>query len=171
MTHFRGRSVRSSSRRQVTWIGPADQNYFAVANGSNNILGSFDPAGAGFEKPTITRIRGQVSVGPQAGGADLDIVGAWGMAIVSDQAFAAGQASIPGPFDEASWDGWFAHGFFSMKLDVTTDVGRLLIDRVQEIDSKGQRKVSDGETIVIMCESNLGAFDISLQQRMLLKLA
>ena len=158
-------------KRQVTWIGPADQNYVAIATGANVILQSFDPAGAGMEKPTITRIRGQVSVGPQSGAADLDIVGAWGIAIVSDQAFAAGQASIPGPFDEAGWDGWLAHGFYSMKLDVTTDVGRLLIDRVQEIDSKGQRKVSDGETIVVMAESNVGAYDISLQFRMLLKLA
>ncbi len=170
MTHFR-RTRTSSSRRQVTWVGSADQNYVAVATGANVILQSFDAFANGMEKPTITRVRGQVSVGPQAGSADLDIVGAWGMAIVSNQAFAAGQASIPGPFDEDGWDGWLAHGYFSMKLDVTTDVGRLLIDRVQEIDSKGQRKVSDNETIVIMAESNTGAFDISLQFRMLLKMA
>jgi len=168
----RGRVVHTRGpRRQVSWIGAADQNYVAIASGAVVILQSFDAASFGLNKPTVVRTRGMVSYGPQSGAADLDIVGAWGFAIVSDQAFTAGAASIPGPFDEAGWDGWFSHGYFSFKLDVTTDVGRLIMDRQDPIDSKAMRKVSDNETIVVMAESNVGAFDISLQFRMLLKLS
>ncbi len=169
----RGRHfVTRGSKRQTTWVGPADQDYVLVASGAVAINQSFDPVAAGMNKPTITRVRGLVSITPASGAADVEINGAWGFAVVSDQAFAAGAASIPGPYDEAGWDGWFAWGAFSMKLDVTSDIGRLSpFGKSWEIDSRGQRKVSDNETIVVMVESNLGAVEIAIVHRMLLKLA
>ncbi len=133
---------------------------------------SFDAAANGLTKPTIVRTRGTISIAPQSGSADLDIVGAWGAAIVSDQAFAAGQASIPGPFDEAGWDGWYAWGSFSYQVEFFDSTGvQAPWDRMWEIDSKAMRKITDNETIVFMVESNVGAFSVSLQLRTLLKLS
>ncbi len=37
------------------------------------------------------------------------VVGAFGMLVVSEDAFAAGAASIPGPFTDAGSDLWMVH--------------------------------------------------------------
>ena len=49
--------------------------------------------------------------------------------------------------------------------------GRQYASKSYEVDSKGMRKVSDNETIVLMAESQQGAFQISMNFRMLLKLS
>ena len=165
------RHARSGPRRQVTWIGPALQNYVAVANGVNLIVGSFDPASSALPKPTIVRTRGQISVAPDLSSADVDIIGAFGMCVVSDQALAAGSASIPAPFSQADWDGWFVWRSFSMRYEFIDGTGTLQMDQRFEIDSKAMRKVSDNESIVLMAQSQGGAFDISAPIRMLLKLS
>ncbi len=79
------------SARLTQWIGPAAQDYVNVAAGGATLLGS-----APFEEAaTIMRTRGQVSIIPQAVSADVAIAGAFGIGIVSQEAFAAGVASKP----------------------------------------------------------------------------
>ena len=171
----RGRLVlprRSGTRRQTTWVGPADQGYVAVASTTKVLIGSFDPSTAGLPKPTIVRTRGEVSVAVDVGVVvDTDIVGAFGICVISDQAVAAGAASVPGPFDQADWDGWFVWRSFGLRLEHKSAVGIDKVSQGYEVDSKGMRKVTDNETIVLVAESQSGAFDISMAVRMLLKLS
>jgi len=165
---FRGRGPQ----RQVTWVGPADQGYTAVATTAKVIIGSFDPAANGLAKPTVVRTRGQVSINGGTGqSADLEIVGAFGLAVVSDRAFAAGVASIPGPFSDAGWDGWFVWRSFNFTQEFLDATGIFLNFVNQEVDSKAMRKVTDDETIVLVAESQSGALKISMPLRMLLKLS
>ena len=96
------------------------------------------------------------------------------MAVVSDQAVAAGIASIPGPFSEAFWDGWFVWRSFTWDYDFKDATGAQVTtigSAVFEVDSKAMRKVSENETIVIVAESQSGAFGISTPLRVLLKLS
>ena len=166
---------RSGPARQTTWVGPADQNVVAIASTASGIVASFAPfTGASMHKPTIIRTRGYCTVRPQAFSADIPISGAFGLCVVSDEAFAAGAASIPRPFDDAGWDGWFVWQSFSGTFDVTTDIGRVGFSNTAmnfQIDSKGMRKVSDNETIVLMCESQSGALNIAMHLRLLFKLS
>ncbi len=155
----------------VTWIGPADQNYLSVASGGKLLVASFDASAGGLIKPTIVRTRGEVSYRLNASNADVSISGAYGLAVVTDRAFAAGVASIPGPFTDATWDGWFVWRSFSMSFDSIDQTGVFFKDRTQEVDSKAMRKVNDDETIVLVAESQSGAFDIAMQPRLLLKLS
>ena len=105
-------------------------------------------------------------------GADFEPMGAWGMGIVIAQAFAAGAASIPGPFTNADWDGWFAHGYWSYRSMEAGTPGNLLIADVREaIDSKAMRKVLDLNVVVVMAESQSDAVRVAINFRMLLKLA
>ena len=106
---------------------------------------------------------------PQSFAADLDIIGAMGIGIVSDQALAAGAASIPGPWTDSSWDGWFVHQFFAYRFEVTTDIGRLIASISIPFDSKAMRKVGTNESVVIMVESQLVAFNAAVMFRMLVK--
>jgi len=167
--------TRVGSKRQVTWVGPADQDVIAIASGASAIVASFSPfSGASMHKPTVIRTRGVVSVRPQSFSGDLGLGGAWGVCIVSDEAFAAGAGSIPRPFDDAGWDGWFVWQAFTGRFDVTTDVGRVGFANTSithDIDSKAMRKVSDNETVVLMCESQTGALQAVMHLRMLFKLS
>ncbi len=166
------RHTRSSGpKRQVTWVAPADQGFISVASNTKVLIATFDPAAASLIKPTLIRTRGAVSVIAESTAVDVEITGAYGLAIVSDQAVAAGIASIPGPFDDAEWDGWFVWRSFAMKIDSVTQTGVFRSSWTQEVDSKAMRKVTDNETCVVVAESQSGAFQISMPLRVLLKLS
>jgi len=158
-------------KRQTTWVGPALQSFQAVSTASKVILASFDPAAAALTKPTIVRTRGILSVVPFAFTADLNHTGALGIGIVTDRAFAAGAASIPGPFTDSGWDGWLATQFFSFRFEVISGDGVVWLPYTVEVDSKAMRKVTDDETVVVMYESFLGAVNVDAPIRQLFKLA
>jgi len=157
----------AGSRRLTQWIGPAAQSYQNVASTGATLLAfvSFE------EQTTVVRTRGQVSVRLQAFGVDLDIIGAFGMGVVSTEAFLAGVASIPEPFTDADWGGWFVWRSFSYHLEFNdvTGIESFLWDF--EVDSKAMRKISPNETIVIIAESLAGAYAISAPLRVLVKLS
>ena len=167
----RYQSRRGGARRLVTWVGPAEQGFVNVATGGTTLIASFTPTTVGIPKPTVVRTRGMVGVQPQLYSADLDIVGAFGLAVVSAQALAAGAGSISGPFDDAGWDGWFVWGSFNYHLDFSDETSKRLTVQEYEVDSKAMRKISDNEAIVLMAESANGALQISMPLRMLLKLS
>ena len=169
MAHLRrGRTVIASSPpRTSQWVASADQGAQTVAAGALSILQS----NATLESTTIVRTRGVLSIRPTSFGTDQAIDGAFGIGAVSDQAFAAGAASIPGPWTDADWGGWLVWILFSMRFEVTTDVGRLIANQNQEINSKAMRKVKPNETVVVVAESQSSAFSVSSPFRMLVKLS
>ena len=152
----------------VTWVQSADQAFIAVGAGATVIHQSRSIGG----DETTMRTRGILAVKPAVFTADVGVSGAFGFAYVSDQAFAAGAASIPGPYTNASWDGWFVHQFWSFHYTVGAGhaTGPGLLDTViWEVDSKGMRKGKDGDTLVVMVESQAAVADVSLQFRELVK--
>ena len=161
-TVARGKFVRGP-KRQTTWVGPADQAYVSVVSTGATLLSSFDArADGGMVSPTLIRSRGMLSVKPSTFGSDLTIVGAFGIAIVTDVAFAAGIGSLPKPFDDAEWGGWLVWQPFSYFLEFMDATGFAApADREYEVDSKVMRKVSNDETVVLIAQSQVGAFDIS----------
>ena len=168
----RSRFPVRGARRKTTWVGPADQGYLAVAAGAKIIVASFDAASNGLASPTIVRSRGQVSIFPGAGvTGDVEIVGAYGLAIVSDRAFAAGVASIPGPWTDAGWDGWFVWRSFHYTQEFLDATSMLRNFENQEVDSRAMRKITDDETIVLIAESQAIGFEISMPLRILMKLS
>jgi len=153
------------SARLTQWIGPANQGFQNVAATNTVIIAS-----ASFEEPlTVLRVRGQVSISV-ATTADLAVIGAFGLGVVSAEAFAAGAASIPGPFDNGDWGGWFVWRSFSYKLEFGDATGFYFVPWTFEIDSKAMRKVSANEVVVFIAESQAGAFSLSAPLRMLVKL-
>ncbi len=169
--HFPSRGT--GPKRQVTWIGPADQGFIPVATGAKVLIATFDPSTAGLPKPTVVRTRGEVAIAMEANvETDQEAVGAYGVALVSDQAVAAGVASIPGPYDNADWDGWFVWRSWNFVQEAAgTPASLSMMMNAQEVDSKAMRKVSDNETIVLVAESQSGAFRISMPLRLLVKLS
>ena len=103
---------------------------------------------------------------------DIDITGAFGVCVVNTDAFVAGVAAVPGPFDEAAWEGWFVWRSFSLKQEAAGTVASLVVyPFMEDIDSKAMRKVTSNETVVLVAESQGGAFRINVPLRMLFKLS
>ena len=144
------------SARLTDWVGPAAQGYVTVSAGGATIIASL-----AFEDPaTIIRTRGMVSIIPQSHNADLNIVGAFGIGVVSAEAAAAGVASVPEPFSDADWGGWFVWRSFAYTLEALAGAEQfsvILYDWNFEIDSKAMRKVTSNEVMVVVVESQAGA--------------
>ncbi len=157
---------RQKSARLTQWVGPADQGFIGVASGGAILLTSFP-----FEEPaTIMRTRGNVAIRPAAFTADVDIVGAYGHGVVSQEAFAAGVVSIPEPFSDGDWGGWFVWRSFAYHFEFADATGVNFPNWTFDIDSKSMRKVSPNEVMVTIVESREGAFNLSSNIRTLIKL-
>ena len=164
----RGSAVVRAPKRLSAWIASADQGFVAVAAGASVIEQSNPTLAA----TTIVRTRGVVSVRPSAYAADAELVGAIGFGVVSDQAFAAGAASVPGPWTDPDWDGWFVWIPYSFNFEFIDATGTLLPGTVQiPLDSKAMRKVNFNETVVVVVESQAAAIQVGVTFRMLVKLA
>ena len=164
----RRRVVGQSGHRRLTqWVGPAIQGYVSVASAGATLIASVPLD----EAATIVRTRGQVSVKPFTFAADLNVVGAIGLGIVSSEALAVGVTAVPEPFADGDWGGWFVWRSFSFHYEFGTAVGQSIESMDFEIDSKAMRKGGPNESVVIVAESQGGAFDISMPLRMLIKLS
>ncbi len=161
------RSFSPGKQRLTQWIGPPAQGFVTVATTAAVLVDS-----GSFEEPlTLMRTRGMVSIRPTSTAATGDFVGAIGMAVVSTEASAAGVASMPEPYTDADWGGWFVWRSFAYAWDVTTDIGRAISSWNMEIDSKAMRKIAPNETVVTIAESFSGAFAIFDGTRFLVKLS
>jgi len=125
-----------------------------------------------FEEPgTIIRTRGSIVVAPQTNlAADLDITGAFGIGVVSQEAFAAGVASVPEPFTDSDWGGWMVIQPFTQVYEHNAAPTQYLQSITYEIDSKAMRKVEPNSVMMFVVESLTGAFRIADLTRLLIKL-
>jgi len=158
-------------KRKTVWIGTAIQGNLSIASGASFIMSSFAPDTLSILAGTVVRVRGKILVRPQAFGADQEFNGAWGLGAVSDEAFAAGEASIPRPFDDDDWPGWIAHGYYMGHLQFQSATSELVFPIIDTIDSKAMRKIGPNTTLVWMVESNFGAVSVYLHARVLMMLS
>ncbi len=120
---------------------------------------------------TVRRTRGWMSMISDQSAAVEVVTGAWGMVVVTDLAFAAGAASIPGPVTDASDDGWFVWEAFIGEMGVASNSTPDNAGRV--FDSKAMRRVEEGFTVAIMVENAHTVFgmDFGVQISMLTSLS
>ncbi len=162
------------SKRLTEWIvGPSsvDGNFTA----SSKALWSF---GAFGDRPvTIVRIRGHMAAYLLASTVvGTGFFGAFGIGLVSDEAFAAGAASVPGPLVSSDWDGWMWHSFFdvrSITATIADGVNAASVVARVEIDSKAMR-CWDAESMTLIgmtevVESVAGTLETQAETRVLIK--
>ena len=167
---FSARQVRSA-RRKTVWIGTSSTVSLNIAAAASVIHSSFAPDVLAMLAPTVARVRGVFKVFPQVFSADLEYSGAYGLCIVSDEAFTAGAASIPRPHDDDDWGGWIVHGYYSGHVEaMAVNAGSLVVEH-HVIDSKAMRKVEINEIFVWMIEAQAGAVAAQLQARVLMMLS
>ena len=121
---------------------------------------------------TITRTRGILLVRSDQVANNEVPFGALGMSVVSEQARAAGVASIPTPITEEASDLFFTYQHWVTQNRLSSAIGFSQSTTIFEFDSKAQRVVQSGEAIIITMEngSATAGVDFLLKFRMLLKL-
>ncbi len=100
---------------------------------------------------TVTRIRGMLGVQMDATAVEERAIIAFGLIVVSENAFAAGVASVPHPHtdSEASWI-WHNYVWLSSGAEAAVNTNSLFA-RV-EVDTKAMRKVKNTERLVMVGE-------------------
>ncbi len=161
-----------AARRKTVWIGTAIASTVTVGSGLSVIHSSFDPSALSILAGTLVRVRGMVLARPTTFGADSSWGGAFGLAVVSDEAFSQGASACPNPITDQSsnkfftWIPWFT----DFRL-TSTFVAEFNSFSRYDFDVKAMRKVNEGDTIVVMIENSVaeGAL-FAIQFRMLLLL-
>ncbi len=134
-------------RRRTHWSELASTT-FDISAGGAVLMGS---SIVRHEGETLVRTRGIISVTLLTAASVGDgFIGAFGMVLVTTAAATAGVGSIPTPFTEAAWDGWFVHRYFDVRSGLAADgSGQVRL----EIDSKAMRKANEDESIVLVSET------------------
>ena len=145
-----GRS--QSQRRLTTWFQFQPVATVDAAVGGT-LVGSLNAAALALRPFTIVRTRFLVGILSDQAAVSESQVGAFGMAVVSDQAAAIGVTAIPMPITDMSSDLWFVHQLMYSDFQIDSSVG-FQSDAMHQyvIDSKAMRKVEVGEDIVLVTE-------------------
>ncbi len=154
MAHRRTGLLRGAVRgpkRATQWLGSSTETDISSLAAGTVLL---DQTFAFGEPATIVRTRGTLWVGSDQVVADEFPFGALGMAVVTDEAVAAGAASIPAPEADSDSDQWFLWTPFQASLQFGSAIGFQSPSMARyDFDSKAQRKVHDGSTAVVMIEN------------------
>ncbi len=131
----------------MSWSGFETPALVVVPAATKVIVGSFVLLGS-FEE-TVMRTRGMYSWRSDQTAAAEAVAGAFGLILVSEDAFAAGAASIPGPLSDINNDGWFVWQPMLFHFRVGDDAS----ETVDSFDSKAKRIVRPGSRIAVMAEN------------------
>ncbi len=116
-----------------------------VGTSTKILLGSFTLSNPGIGE-TVRRTLGQIFVRSDQVAAGEDVIGAFGLIVVSDIAAAAGIASVPDPVTEQNDDGWFVwQGLSATQGGSAQRTGQLI-----QFDSRAMRRVEEGFSIALV---------------------
>ncbi len=171
------RPLRQGQRRLTEWVQSADvTGATGIAAGSCVLLQSITEAALlaqGLLPSTIIRTRGMIYTSSDQTAAEEDAFGALSMAVTSEPARAAGVASLLCPIIDEDADAFFVYETW-LAGNSGPSTGALFGRPwyMQKIDSKAQRKVEDGNAVVMVAENGSAAAGARLlvKLRMLFKL-
>ncbi len=167
------RSRGHSQRRESLWLGFVISEFTLAGANSEALVFTLNTPALLLTPFTIVRTRFLWHVHTDQASADESQQIALGMAVVTEEAAAAGVASVPTPATDIFSDMWFVHELsfdrieFASAVGFTQPTGRLTV-----IDSKAMRKVDDGSDLVIVLQNSATSEGTvsTLGGRMLIKL-
>ena len=169
-SRFGQRRVVPGTRRQTEWIS-LTVNFTDFTAAQTQILGSFSQVALrDFVPCTIIRTVGMLVVSADQNFITNQIYsGAVGLCTVRQDALAS--AAVPDAFVNAGDDVWWWHQFFAGLIDDRSDAD-LVTSQSFMIDSKAQRKIVDGDALILTGEggNESDGFDVACFLRLLLKL-
>ncbi len=163
--------LRQGQRRQFVWFGISVVRT-ALPGNAKVLLATLNAVALALRPFTVVRSRITLQVESDQSAASEFAHGAFGHIVVSDQAIAAGSASVPGPV-LATDAPFFVYEPFIHSFVVISAIGvEEPAGTVIEVDSKAMRKVGNNEDLAFMVQStstSQGSI-VSVQGRYLVKL-
>jgi len=165
---FRRGAIAVGKARQSSWFQFQPTTATFTASGGT-IIFSLNAAALALRPFTIVRSHFLCMISSDQGAAIESQAGAWGIAVVSDEAVAVGVTAVPTPITEMGSDLWFVHQQMYSHHQEITD--RAEPAQLYETDSKAMRKVGVGQDVVVVAELSAAGsgFKIILGGRMLIK--
>jgi len=146
-----------AGKRLTEWASLTNTAPAVIAASTFSLLGSFTAVELGTVVPaTLVRIRGQILLQSDQNITYEEVVGSLGIAVVKEEARAAGAASLPDPFASAGNDFWL-YWVSLMWAGLQSDGAVTTIPLSIEVDAKAMRKFADGDAIVVMVANHHGA--------------
>ena len=171
---IRSRSVVGGNRsrgRLTEWIGSANVTAPTVLPAGSFVLSQSLTAAELAKRPfTITRFVGSIYVRSDQIAVRETPFGAVGGIVVSDKAVTTGATAVPDPITQESSDEWFMYQSYAVAGVNSASEPPLM---AYPFDSRGQRKVQDGDDVVIVVSNASAANGVEfiLKFRMLVKLS
>ena len=145
------RGIVTGARRKTLWLQfPAQTAPQALAANTTLLFSSLNAAALALRPFTVIRTVGSVFVSSDQQAASEAPFGSFGLVVVSDQAIAAGAASIPDAYTDNASD-WLLHRSWGVQFVLSSAVG-IANSGLREFmfDQKGQRKVDIGQDLALM---------------------
>ncbi len=161
------------SRRESSWSeGPGDSTPGSITASGTAILGL--GAVAVEDGLTIVRTRGLLTlVGNVFTTVGDAMVGAFGLCIVSENAFGVGVTAVPAPLTDVGWNGWFYHTFVGVSRGTADFANGSGFQRIV-VDSKAMRKIKRTDVVIAvieLVETGAADVDVFFDSRLLSKLS
>ena len=165
-----------SNRRRTGWFAGPSQDVVSLSDAGVTLWNVGQQAVD--DGLTLVRVRGEVVLNLT----QVTTIGdgfeafAFGLCIVSENAFGIGVSAVPAPLTDIAWDGWLVHSVHGhMTGQETTEVSRFPLEAIRvPIDSKAMRKFRATDTLVgviqVGTEIGAAALRLSARTRMLVKL-
>ncbi len=166
-------TLRQGQRRQTEWLASAIVTDVQTLPALNIILDQLLTTAELAKRPfTVVRTRGTLTVWSDQAAAFETPFGGMGFMVVSEKAAALGVTAVPTPVLNQKDDGFFVYESFQASAGNTV-VGQSDGRQVMQFDSKAQRKVEEGENIVVTLENSSAADGLFyiVQFRLLIKVA
>ena len=148
-------AVAIRARKETTWFQflPATTN---IAGGGSAVIFSLNAAALAMRPFTIVRSRFEVALRSDQSAAVEIQEGAYGIAVVSDQAVGVGITAIPEPITDMGSNLWLLHQIvYADESDVATFTRS---GQFRSQDSKAMRKVEVGSDVVVVAENTSASF-------------
>ena len=150
-------------RRETLWISQAILNTSLAGSGTAINLAAMSAAVLELTPFTIVRTRGLLYMRSDQLAAAETVQAAYGHTVVADTAAAIGVTAIPTPVTDAGNDLWFVYQYMFGHLQFGDGTGFGDPGRVYEFDSRGMRKVEDGQTSVVTLETSANSQGVVVQ--------
>ena len=162
-------SFQNRRRPNRDWTGLAPAAFTAVPAASKVLISTVVLANPGIDE-TILRVVGGVRVISDQVVAIEDQLGAIGMHLITDTAFAIGITAIPDPVTDINDDGWFMYQAFGQRISIVSAVGfDGNMGEFYPIDSSAKRVIEGGSRVAVVVANAHAThgFQVALSFRML----
>ncbi len=141
--------------RETKWV-PIAPTFTSLAANTPVIFTGFAASQLSLRPFTIIRVRGFIVVATDQAIAFENFQATLGMAVVSEQALAIGVTAVPTPEADRDSDLFFVFEEGAGVVAAITSTGIAGNSHARPFDSKGMRKVEEGQDIAITEENTAG---------------